>query len=126
VKSRQIVLASRPKGEPTEANFRLVETPISPLADGQMLLETLWLSLDTYMRSRMSAAKSYAAPVEIGAVMVGGAVSRVLQSRLPGFAVGEIVQGRTGWQTHPVSDGTGLVKVDPALAPISTALGVLG
>ena len=126
VESRQIVLASRPEGEPTEANFRLVQAPIGALAEGQMLLETLFLSLDPYMRSRMSAAKSYSPPIEIGGVMVGGAVSRVLQSRHPGFAAGEIVQGRTGWQTHPVSDGTGLVKVDPGLAPVSTALGVLG
>ena len=124
--SRQIVLASRPQGEPTVDNFRLISTPLPPLADGQILLQTIWLSLDPYMRGRMSAAKSYSPPVEIGAVMVGGAVSRVIASRHAGFAVGEIVQGRTGWQSHPISDGAGLVKVDPSLGPISTAVGILG
>ncbi|HVI89868.1 MAG TPA: NADP-dependent oxidoreductase [Dongiaceae bacterium] len=124
--SRQILLAARPEGEPVPENFRLVATALPPLAAGQMLLQTIWLSLDPYMRGRMSAAQSYSPPVELGGVMVGGAVSKVLASRHPGFAVGEIVQGRTGWQSHPISDGTGLVKVDPGLAPISTALGVLG
>jgi hypothetical protein len=126
IQNRQILLASRPQGEPTPRNFQLAETPLPAPADGQIQLETLWLSLDPYMRGRMSAAKSYATPVEIGAVMVGGAVSQVIASRHPGFAVGEIVQGRTGWQSHAISDGSGLVKVDPGLAPISTALGVLG
>lgn len=124
--SRQIVLAARPQGEPVAGNFRQVSAPLPELADGQLLLQTIWLSLDPYMRGRMSAAKSYAAPVAIGDVMVGGAVSKVIASRHPDFAAGEIVQGRTGWQSHPISDGTGLVKVDPTLAPISTALGVLG
>jgi len=128
--NRQIVLASRPIGEPLLENFRLVETAIPPVNEGQVLLQTLFLSLDPYMRGRMSASKSYAAPVAIGGVMEGGAVSRVVQSRHPGFQVGGIVQGRTGWQSHAVSDasalGTPLQKVDPEIAPISTALGVLG
>ncbi|HVJ40779.1 MAG TPA: NADP-dependent oxidoreductase [Dongiaceae bacterium] len=124
--SRQIVLASRPEGEPVPENFRLVSSKLPPLADGQILLQTIWLSLDPYMRGRMSTAKSYSPPVELGSVMVGGAVSRVIASRNSAFAPGEIVQGRTGWQSHPISDGTGLVKVDPALGPISTAVGVLG
>jgi len=93
---------------------------------GQLLVRTLWLSLDPYMRGRMSDAKSYAAPVEIGQVMVGGAVSRVVASNHPGFAPGDIVEGRTGWQDYALSDGTGLRKVDPSLGPISTAVGVLG
>jgi hypothetical protein len=126
IQNRQILLASRPHGEPTIENFRLAETPLPDPAEGQIQLQTIWLSLDPYMRGRMSDAKSYSAPVDIGAVMVGGAVSRVIASRHPGFAVGEIVQGRTGWQSHAISDGSGLVKVDPSLAPISTALGVLG
>jgi NADPH-dependent curcumin reductase len=124
--NRQIVLASRPTGEPSVDNFRFVDVPLPAIGVGQVLLETLYLSLDPYMRGRMSAAKSYAAPVEIGGVMVGGAVSRVLQSQHADFKSGEIVQGRTGWQTHSVSDGVGLQKVDPDLAPISTAVGVLG
>lgn len=128
--NRQIVLASRPQGEPTTDNFRLVEAAVPDAGPGQVLLETLYLSLDPYMRGRMSATKSYAASVEIGGVMVGGAVSRVIQSQHRDFKVGEIVQGRTGWQTHTVSDGTALgtalQRVDPSLAPISTAVGVLG
>lgn len=129
-RNRQIVLASRPEGEPVPENFRLAEAPIPALQDGHVLLQTLFLSLDPYMRGRMSAAKSYAQPVEIGGVMEGGAVSRVVQSRHPGFEVGEIVQGRTGWQSHVVSDGAvrgaPLQKIDPKIAPISTAVGVLG
>lgn len=126
LQNRQIVLASRPQGEPTVDNFRLIETGLPAIASGQVLLQTLYLSLDPYMRSRMSAVKSYAKAVEIGGVMEGGAVSRVLQSLHPAFAPGEIVQGRTGWQSHALSDGTNLQKVDPNLAPISTAVGILG
>jgi NADPH-dependent curcumin reductase CurA len=123
---RQIVLASRPAGEPGLDNFRLEQVDLPEIGPGQLLLQTLYLSLDPYMRGRMNAAKSYAAPVPIGGVMEGGAVSRVLESQHPDFATGEIVQGRTGWRSHAVSDGQNLQKVDPGLAPISTALGVLG
>ncbi|MBK8157643.1 MAG: NADP-dependent oxidoreductase [Rhodospirillaceae bacterium] len=124
--NRQIVLASRPTDEPSADNFRLIETPLPVAAAGEVLLETLFLSLDPYMRGRMSAAKSYASPIEIGGVMVGGAVSRVLQSHHADFNPGDFVQGRTGWQSHAISNGADLQKVDPRLAPISTALGVLG
>lgn len=124
--NRRILLASRPTGEPTEAAFRLVEEAVPTAGPGQVLLRTLWLSLDPYMRGRMSDAKSYAAPVGVGEVMVGGAVSRVVASQHPNFAVGDIVEGRTGWQDYALSDGAGLRRVDPGLAPISTAVGVLG
>jgi NADPH-dependent curcumin reductase CurA len=128
--NRQITLASRPTGAPRLDNFRLAETAIPNPDNGQVLLQTLFLSLDPYMRGRMSAAKSYAQPVEIGGVMEGGTVSRVVQSRHPAFEAGEIVQGYTGWQSYAVSDGTTrgvpLQKINPAVAPISTALGVLG
>jgi NADPH-dependent curcumin reductase CurA len=124
--NRRILLAARPVGEPKETDFRLVEEPVPAPGPGQVLVRTLWLSLDPYMRGRMSDAKSYAAPVEIGQVMVGGAVSRVVVSNHPGFAPGDIVEGRTGWQDYALSDGAGLRKVDPALGPISTAVGVLG
>jgi len=124
--NRRILLAARPVGEPKETDFRLVEEPVPAPGPGQLLVRTLWLSLDPYMRGRMSDAKSYAAPVEIGQVMVGGAVSRVVASNHPGFAPGDIVEGRTGWQDYALSDGTGLRKVDPSLGPISTAVGVLG
>jgi NADPH-dependent curcumin reductase CurA len=125
-KNRQIVLASRPEGEPSPDNFRLVEKEVPAPGDGQVLLKTLWLSLDPYMRGRISAAKSYARPVEIGEVMVGGAVSEVLESRNAHWKSGDIVMGYTGWQEYALSDGKGLRKLDPKVAPISTALGVLG
>jgi NADPH-dependent curcumin reductase len=123
---QRIVLASRPVGEPTLDNFRLEELPIPQPGPGQMLLRTLWLSLDPYMRGRMSNAPSYAKPVGIGDVMEGGAVSEVVASNVTRFAEGDIVVGRTGWQTHALSDGSSLQKVDPNRAPIQTALGVLG
>ena len=122
----RIVLASRPVGEPTLDNFRSEKLPITQPGPGQMLLRTLWLSLDPYMRGRMSDAPSYAKPVGIGDVMEGGTVSEVVASNVPRFAKGDIVVGRTGWQTHALSDGSGLQKVDPTRAPIQTALGVLG
>jgi len=125
-KNRQILLASRPKGEPTRENFKLVESdlPLTP-ADG-VLLKTLYLSLDPYMRMRMSDAPSYAEPTRIGAVMPGGTVSEIVASKRKDFAAGDIVVGYTGWQEYAISGGEGLRKVDPKLAPISTALGVLG
>jgi NADPH-dependent curcumin reductase CurA len=125
-RAQRIVLASRPVGEPTLDNFRSEELPIPQPEPGQMLLHTRWLSLDPYMRGRMSDASSYAKPVGIGDVMEGGTVSEVVTSNVSGFAKGDIVVGRTGWQTHALSDGSGLQKVDPTRAPISTALGVLG
>ena len=124
--NRQIVLASRPFGEPTEGNFRLIEGEQPDASDSGLLLKTLWLSLDPYMRGLMSEGESYTAPTGIGEVMDGGTVSQVLASRLDKFAVGDFVVGYTGWQEYAQSDGTGLRKVDPNLAPISTALGILG
>jgi NADPH-dependent curcumin reductase len=123
---QRIVLASRPVGEPTLDNFRSEKLPIPHAEPGEMLLRTLWLSLDPYMRGRMSDAPSYAKPVGIGDVMEGGTVSEVVASNVPRFATGDIVVGRTGWQTHALSDGAGLQNVDPTRAPIQTALGVLG
>src|SRR5271169_742642 len=124
--AERIVLASRPVGEPTLDNFRLEELPIPQPGPGQLLLRTLWLSLDPYMRSRMSDAPSYAKPVGIGDVMEGGTVSEVVTSNVPRFAKGNIVVGRTGWQTYALSDGSSLQKVEPTRAPVQTALGVLG
>ena len=123
---QRIVLASRPVGEPTIDYFRSEKLPITQPGPNQMLLRTLWLSLDPYMRGRMSDAPSYAKPVGIGDVMEGGTVSEVVSSNLTQFAKGDMVVGRTGWQTHALSDGSGLQKVDPTRAPIQTALGVLG
>ncbi|MGA2127500.1 MAG: NADP-dependent oxidoreductase [Xanthobacteraceae bacterium] len=125
-KNRQIVMASRPVGAPKPSDFKLVEAAAPEPGDGQVLLRTLWLSLDPYMRGRMSAGRSYAKPVEVGDVIVGGTVSEVVASRRPDFAKGDIVLGYAGWQDYAVSDGTGLRKLDPKAAPISTALGILG
>jgi NADPH-dependent curcumin reductase CurA len=108
------------------SNFRLEEGPAREPRDGEVLLRTLWLSLDPYMRGRMSAARSYAQPVEIGEPMVGGTVNEVAESRHPDFKVGEVVLGYAGWQDYAVSNGAGLRKLDPERAPLSTALGVLG
>ncbi len=125
-KNRQILLASRPHGEPTQDNFRLVETDIPQPGPNQMLLRTIYLSLDPYMRGRMSAGPSYAKPVEVGGVMEGGAVSQVVTSNVAGYKAGDLVVARTGWQEYALSDGEGVQKVDPTLGPISYYLGVLG
>lgn len=124
--NRRIVLASRPVGYPRESDFRLEEAPIPQPQEGEVLVKALWLSLDPYMRGRMRAARSYAPSVEIGQVIVGGVVGRVVQSRTPAFQVGDIVEGNLGWQEYACADPRILRKVDPSLAPISTALGVLG
>ncbi len=124
--ARRIVLASRPVGEPKPSDFRLEEYPVPQPGPGQVLLKTKWLSLDPYMRGRMSDAPSYAKPVGIDEVMEAGTVSEVVASNSDKFAKGDIVLSRAGWQTHALSDGSGLRKLDPKLAPISTALGVLG
>ena len=124
--NNRIVLASRPVGEPKASDFRIESSPIPTPGDGQVLLRTIWLSLDPYMRGRMSDAPSYAAPVPIGGVMEGGTIGEVIASNNPAYVKGDIVLSRAGWQTHALSDGKGLAKIDPKLAPISTAVGVLG
>jgi NADPH-dependent curcumin reductase CurA len=126
ITSCQIRLAARPEGRPGPEHFRFEDQALPAPSDGQVVLQNLYLSLDPYMRGRMSAAKSYTQPVEIGAVMEGGSVSRILESKDPGFAAGDIVLSHTGWQSHAVADAAGLRKLDPKLAPVSTALGVLG
>src|SRR5271166_6823684 len=125
-KNRQILLASRPRGEPSPDNFKLVETAVPEAGPGQMLLHTVYLSLDPYMRGRMDAGASYAQPVEVGKVMGGSAVCAVVKSNLSRYKAGDIVVVGTGWQEYSLSDGEGVQKVDPALGPISYALGVLG
>jgi NADPH-dependent curcumin reductase len=124
--ARQIVLAARPKGKPQLTDFRLEETAIPAPAPEQVLLEVQYLSLDPYMRGRMDDRKSYAKPLQLGDVMVGETVAKVIASKHPGYSEGDIVLAHTGWRTHALSDGAGLSKVDPALAPVSTRLGVLG
>jgi NADPH-dependent curcumin reductase CurA len=125
-KNRQILLAARPRGEPTLDGFKLVEADVPEPGPGQMLLRTIYLSLDPYMRGRMNAGRSYAAPVEVGEVMEGRSVCEVVRSNLPQYRAGDIVVARTGWQEYVLSGGQGVQKVDPALGPISYALGVLG
>ncbi|MGO3911297.1 zinc-binding dehydrogenase [Huaxiibacter chinensis] len=124
--NRRLVLASRPQGAPVAENFRLEEQPVAEPADGQVLLRTIWLSLDPYMRGRMSDAPSYSPPVEIGAVMVGGTVSQVMKSRHSEYHEGEWVLSYSGWQEYELSDGTGLVKLGDDLEHPSWALGILG
>ncbi|MFK8049576.1 MAG: NADP-dependent oxidoreductase [Halioglobus sp.] len=124
--NRKIVLASRPVGKPSTDNFRLEQVSIPSVGDGQLLLKTRYLSLDPYMRGRMNAGKSYAARVELGDTMVGGTVSEVVKSRNSAFAEGQLVTAFSGWQDYAVSDGAGLMKVDPRISQPSHALGVLG
>ncbi len=123
--NRQWLLSERPKGEPTDRTLRMVEQPIPTAGAGQMLLRTVFLSLDPYMRGRMSDAASYADPVEIGAVMVGGTVSQVVESNVDRFVVGDWVLSFNGWQDYAVSDGTGVTPLGAPAHP-SWALGILG
>ena len=124
--NRQILLKSRPTGMPALDNFETVERPLPEPGEGEVLTKTLYLSLDPYMRGRMSDAKSYAAPAELGKPMVGGTVGEIVASKNPDFAVGDIVLAYGGWQQYAVAKPNSLRKLDPKAAPISTALGVLG
>ena len=124
--NRQILLKSRPTGMPALDNFETVERPLPEPGEGEVLTKTLYLSLDPYMRGRMSDAKSYAAPAELGKPMVGGTVGEIVASKNPNFGVGDIVLAYGGWQQYAVAKPNSLRKLDPKAAPISTALGVLG
>jgi NADPH-dependent curcumin reductase len=124
--NRRVVLAARPRGEPAPGDLRLEEAPVPEPGEGQVLLRIVLLSLDPYMRLRMGEGRSYAPPVGIGEVMVGGTVAEVVGSRHAGFREGELVLAPAGWQDYAALDGHGLRKLDPAEAPPSTALGVLG
>lgn len=124
--NRRIVLAQRPTGMPTAEDFRLETADVPAPGEGEVLLRARWLSLDPYMRGRMSAAKSYAKPVEIGEAMTGGTVSEVVESRAPGLSKGDMVVGLGGWQEYAVLPGREVQKIDPGAFPPSYALGVLG
>jgi hypothetical protein len=124
--NRQVVLASRPQGAVSEANFRIVEVPVQRPAEGEVLVRNQWLSLDPYMRGRMSDAKSYVPPVAIDAVMVGQTVGEVIESRDPRVAAGDTVLTQLGWQTHGVTRASDVVRIDARRAPASYYLGVLG
>lgn len=124
--NRRIVLAARPIGLPKESDFRLETVPVPEPAEGDVLVRTLYLSLDPYMRVRMNEGRSYAPPIPLGEVMIGGIVGEVELSRDARFAPGDVVEGRVGWQMLGTAPGGSLRKVDPELGPITTALGVLG
>ncbi len=126
MESTQITLAARPTGEPDDGCFRTQAVELPELQDGQVLLRTVYLSLDPYMRGRMSTARSYADPLEIGDVMLGGTVCEVVESRSDDLPVGAMVLSFSGWQTHSVADASAVRRLDPEAAPVSTALGVLG
>jgi NADPH-dependent curcumin reductase len=124
--NHRIVLAERPQGRATLSCFRLEQVPIPPLRDGELLLRTLWLSLDPYMRGRMNDAPSYAPPVAIGEVMTGGTVARVERSLNAAYSAGDLVVAHSGWQEFAISDGNGLQKLPADVVRPSYALGVLG
>src|SRR6266542_5214764 len=124
-RNKQITLSARPRGFPSESDFRLVESPIPSPGPGEVLVRVLYLSVDPYMRGRMNDSKSYAEPVKLGGVMGGGTVGEVVESRDNRFRAGDIVEAYVGWQQYGVAPADTLRKIDPALAPISTALGVL-
>jgi len=124
--SREVVLVARPAGEPRESDFELRPTDEREPAEGEVAIRNVFVSVDPYMRGRMTGVRTYVAPCELGEVVDGQAVGRVIASRHAGFAEGDWVLSGLGWREHGVAGGTGLRKLDPQLAPPSTALGVLG
>ena len=126
MQTTQIRLARRPVGEPQDDDFETTTVELPELQDGQVLVRAVYLSLDPYMRGRMSEARSYASPLEIGDVVLGQTVCEVLESTAPNRAPGDLVLAYSGWQTHAVLDARQVRRLDPDAAPVSTALGVLG
>ena len=124
--NQQVLLRRRPTGMPTTDDFELVDRPVAEPAEGEVVRRTIYLSLDPYMRGRMSDRRSYAASVALGDVMVGATVSEIVASRHPDFDEGDVVVGYDGWQLYAVGPPLGLRRLDPASAPLSTAIGVLG
>jgi NADPH:quinone reductase len=124
--NKQIVLVSRPKGEPRMENFRMVETALPDVNEGEVRIRTLYLSVDPYMRGRMNEGKSYVPPFKLEEVIAGGAIGQIEESRHEKLKAGDFVSGSWGWQQYAVVDGAKLIKVDPAQAPLTAALGVLG
>jgi NADPH-dependent curcumin reductase CurA len=124
--NRRVLLVRRPEGAPGPECFALDEVAVPPPGEGELIVRHLYLSLDPYMRGRMSAAKSYAAPAALGEPMVGRTIGKVVASCNPRFAVGDIVLGNGGWQDYALSDGSGLRRLEPSDLPVTTVLGVLG
>jgi NADPH-dependent curcumin reductase CurA len=123
---QSIVLKRRPKDEPSADDFEIKEEAIPAPAEGEVVTRTIWLSIDPYQRGRLREVQLYAAPVQIGELMTGETAGEVIASANPGFAVGDLVVGSRGWQTHSVTPGERLMKVSKGAAPLSTYLGVLG
>ncbi len=127
ITNKKVVLKNRPDGFPKLDDFEILTEEIPSLNYGEVLVQILWLSLDPYMRGRMSEAKSYAAPIKIGEVITGGAVGKIIASKCPNIAEGDIVEGFTlGWQEYAIIKSSLVRKIDPTIAPIQTAVGVLG
>ncbi|MGA8399046.1 MAG: NADP-dependent oxidoreductase [Stellaceae bacterium] len=124
--NRQVLLKRRPDGMPVPEDFAVVDAPLPEPGEGEVLLRGIYLSLDPYMRGRISGQRSYAKPTGLGEVIEGRVVGQVMRSRHPDFREGDIAFGGYGWQTHSAVDGKGLTRLDPQAAPISTALGILG
>ncbi|GAB6928526.1 NADP-dependent oxidoreductase [Paenibacillus sp. JCM 10914] len=124
--NERIILAKRPEGLPDESVFTFEEQPLPEPKDREVLVKTLYLSVDPYMRGRMSDAKSYAKPYDVGQVIGGGAIGRVVESSDPQCRVGDYVTGNWGWQRYAAVSTSKLRKINPELAPVTTALGVLG
>src|SRR6266536_5073049 len=125
-RNRQIVLSRRPNGMPVPEDFAIAEGPLPEPGEGEVVLRAIYLSLDPYMRGRISGVRSYARPTEIGEVIEGRVVGRVARSNHPDFREGDYASGGYGWQLYSAVPASGLLLLDPAEAPISTALGVLG
>jgi NADPH-dependent curcumin reductase len=123
---RSVVLKRRPHGEPRTADFEIQEDPIPAPGPGEVVTRTIWLSIDPYMRGRLREEQTYAVAIQIGEVMTGETVGEVIASNHPGFTAGDIAVGARGWQTHAISHGDRLVKVERHAAPLSAYLGVLG
>ena len=124
--SREIRLNNRPEGMPQQNDFELVEVQLPEISEGEILVQNIYMSVDPYMRGRMYDRESYIAPFQLGVALEGGGVGRVIESRKDPFQVGDFVLGMQGWRESFVSDGQGLEKVDPDLAPIQSYLGTLG
>ena len=124
--NREVHLTARPAGLPKPSDFALVDTPIPEPSDGELLVRNIYMSVDPYMRGRMRDIESYIPPFQIGEVLSGGAVGQVVESNHPDYRTGDLVTGVEGWRQYYTTDGTSQRKIDPAAAPLSTYLGVLG
>ncbi|BCJ85465.1 NADP-dependent oxidoreductase [Effusibacillus dendaii] len=124
--NRSIYLVSRPEGMPEKSNFKTVESPVPQPAEGEVLVQTMYLSVDPYMRGRMRDVKSYVPPFPLNEVIVGGVVGRVVESKNPNFAKGDIIAGMLGWSDYSISNGKNIKKIETGAIPVTHALGILG